>query len=170
MKRTLIATTVFLIMSACLIAQDEISVRMNDKSQGSGLVIEKGQITVVIIDGKKYDSDILRLIDNNLIERVEVYKGEEAVKLYNETAVIVVTTKEKVKGKQEVIVRIKQPAEGTIDEPAILIDGRLAEPGEMEKISKDNIESISVLKDEASKKKYKSEAGVILIVTKKKDI
>ncbi len=158
-----------LLVSVCLEAQEKNSVKTNSKSQDTIIVVDKGQIPVVIIDGKRYDSDILRLIDNNLIASVEVFKGDKAKELYNESAVIVVTTKEKAKEKQAVTIRVKQPLDGTQGKPVVLIDGRVAEIGEMEKLSPDQIESITVLKDEASKKKYESEAGVILISTKKKD-
>lgn len=161
---------VLLIVSVCMEAQEKSLVKTNNKSQNLGIVVDKGQIPIVIIDGKRYDSDILRLIDNNLIASVEVFKGKEAEKLYNEPAVIVVTTKDKAKEKQDVIIRVKQPVDGTQDKPVVLIDGRVAEIGEMEQISPDQIESISVLKDEASKKKYNTESGVIFIVTKKKDL
>ncbi|MBE0675563.1 MAG: hypothetical protein IH591_12960 [Bacteroidales bacterium] len=169
MNRVFMLTLLIIIISASLEAQEKKQVVTTSKSQASQIVIEKGEIPLVIIDGKKYDSDILRLIDVELIESVEVYKGEEAEKLYNQPSVIVVTTKEKAKEKQEVKIRIKVPEEGSKDKPVIVIDGKVADPGEMESISPESIESVTVLKDEASKKKYNSESGVILIVTKKKD-
>ena len=166
----ILVPVVLIIMSAGLGAQEKSQGKTSSKGQDLEVVIEKGQIPVVIIDGKKYDSDILRLIDPDLIARVDVYKGDEAKKLYNEPAVVVVTTKEKANGKQQVKIRLKQTEEGIADKPLYLIDGRVAEQSEVEGISPDNIESISVLKDEASKKKYNTETGVILIVTKKKEM
>lgn len=161
---------VLLLLSVNIEAQEKIVVKEDKNTEVSVAVINQEQIPVVIIDGKRYDSDVLRLIDNELIARVDVYKGEESQKLYNEPAVIVVTTKEKGKEKQEVKIRLKPTVEGTTDTPVIIIDGRVAEPGEIETISPNNIESITVRKDEESKKKYNSESGVILIVTKKKDL
>ncbi|MCA1756391.1 MAG: hypothetical protein LC649_02905 [Bacteroidales bacterium] len=80
------------------------------------------------------------------------------------------TEPSKAKEKQEVKIRFKLPVEGTTDTPVYIIDGRVAESGEIESISPNNIESITVRKDDESKKKYNSESGVILIVTKKKDL
>jgi hypothetical protein len=170
MKRTLVLPAVLLLLSATVEAQEKIIVKTDKNNEMSVAVIEKEEIPVLIIDGKRYDSDVLRLLDNDLIARVDVYKGEEARKLYDEPAVIVVTTKEKAKEKQEVKIRFKLPEEGTPDTPVYIIDGKVAESGEIEGISPDNIESITVLKDEESKKKYNSDSGVILIVTKKKDL
>jgi hypothetical protein len=170
MKRVFIIPVVLMLLSANMEAQEKIVVKADKNKVSSVEIINQEQIPVVIIDGKRYDSDVLRLIDNELIARVDVYKGKEAQKLYNEPAVIVVTSKEKAKGKQEVKIRFKLPEEGTADAPVYIIDGRVADPGEIEKILPDNIESITVLKNEESKKKYNSESGVIQIVTKKKDL
>lgn len=170
MKRLFLLPVVLMIMSVSLGAQETKQVKTTKKGQDPEVVMEKGQIPVVIIDGKKYDSDILRLIDPDLIARVDVYKGEEAEKLYNEPAVVVVTTKDKANEKQQVKIRLKQPEKGTSDQPVFLIDGRVADPGELDAFTPDNIESITVLKDEKSKKKYKTESGVVLIVTKKKEV
>lgn len=170
MKRMLVLPAVLLLLSATVEAQEKIIVKTDKNNEMSVAVIEKEKIPVLIIDGKRYDSDVLRLLDNDLIARVDVYKGDEARKLYDEPAVIVVTTKEKAKEKQEVKIRFKLPEEGAADTPVYVIDGKVAESGEIEGISPDNIESITVLKDEESKKKYNSDSGVILIVTKKKDL
>jgi hypothetical protein len=170
MKRVFILPVVLLLISATMQAQEKIIVKADKNNESSVAVIDREQIPVVIIDGKRYDSDVLRLLDNDLIARVDVYKGEEARKLYDEPAVIVVTTKEKAKEKQEVKIRFKLPEDGATDTPVYILDGRVAESGEVESIAPNNIESITVLKDEESKKKYKSDSGVILIVTKKKDL
>ena len=48
----------------------------------------------VYIDGKKYDHDIIDLLDNSKIQSIDVFKGEQATVIYNApNGVIVIKTK-----------------------------------------------------------------------------
>lgn len=58
----------------------------------------KSKKPLVIIDGKVSDEESLQKLDKNDIEKIDVFKGEAAIKKYNaKNGVILITTKKKRK-------------------------------------------------------------------------
>ena len=125
----------------------------------------------IIIDGKEYDFELMDLIDKDKIESVTVLKGEEALRAYDaENGVIIIQTKiSDGKEKLDIAIRKRVKIETEGDEaPVIIIDGKVSDKQTLDNLSTDDIESIKVYKSEEALKKYNTEAGAILIVTKKK--
>src|SRR5690554_6375227 len=128
-----------------------------------------------IIDGKEMtNDDVKNIYPNNIIEGelIEFLKGEEVIKKYGQRAkegVIVITTKSKksVEKKQEKTFQFK-----TINENKdllFIVDGKEISPEEFYNfynINSDNIESVTVLKDQKANSKRKD--GVIVVTTKSK--
>lgn len=125
------------------------------------LKVKDGEPIAIYIEGKRYDSDILDILDQDKISSVAVLNGEFAMKKYKEPNVILIITK---KGKEN---RAQQRIENGVEYPIVIIDGKQVSKEELKKIPKDVILSVNVLKDEKSKKKYKTEVGVIMVTTKK---
>src|SRR5690554_5770875 len=122
------------------------------------------------------NDDVKNIYPNNIIEGelIEFLKGEEVIKKYGQRAkegVIVITTKSKksVEKKQEKTFQFK-----TINENKdllFIVDGKEISPEEFYNfynINSDNIESVTVLKDQKTTEKYGERAkdGVIEVTTK----
>src|SRR5690554_2157519 len=120
------------------------------------------------------NDDVKNIYPNNIIEGelIEFLKGEEVIKKYGQRAkegVIVITTKSKksVEKKQEKTFQFK-----TINENKdllFIVDGKEISPEEFYNfynINSDNIESVTVLKDQKANSKRKD--GVIVVTTKSK--
>lgn len=159
------------------------SKKEKEKSERIEIKVKEGEANpVIIIDSKEYDFEILNIIDKNKIESVTVLKGEDALKKYDaKNGVILIKTKQKDDNKVEVMIgsnkensstdnnkRVKIDVPEGTDAPIIIIDGVIKDRDVLDNISPDDIESIKVLKDDDAKKKYNTEAGVIIIKTKKK--
>lgn len=161
----------FLVISYSL-AQEAV-VKPDTVQKGKSVIVKvkEGVNAVVFIDGKKYDSEILELIDPEKIEKIEVFKGEKAKEKYNVESAIVITSKTKSASDGQAIV-IKKGAVDTGSEgekPVILIDGKVSDSAILEKISPEDISSVEILKDEKSLEKYNTRVGVIIIKTKKEE-
>ncbi len=118
------------------------------------------------------------------IESVDVLKGDEALRYYGEKGahgVIVITTKafsEKhppvktvvVTGKDNTFPNALSTTDNPIQHPLYVIDGKEMGGDAFKKLNPDDIQSISVLKDERAVSKYgdKGRGGVIEITLKKK--
>jgi hypothetical protein len=83
------------------------------------------------------------------------------MKKYNEPNVVMLITK---KGKED---RAQQRKEMGSPDPIYIIDGKQASKEQLKELDSNVIESITVLKDEKSLKKYNTKVGVILVTTKK---
>ncbi len=110
---------------------------------------------LVIVDGKVHDGDMSDF-DENSIESVDVLKNESATRLFGEKAkdgAIIITTKNKISldGKS----------------PLLIVDGEKLD-GNINDIDPNDIQSITVLKDEQAMTIYgeKAKDGVIIINTK----
>jgi len=119
---------------------------------------------LIVIDGIELGD--VKNISPESIESITVLKDQSAVKIYGEkgkNGVVVISTKrnqsEKVEGKVDASLKI--------DSPLIVVDG--IEFGDIKSISPENIESITVLKDQSAVKVYgeKGKNGVVIISTKK---
>jgi TonB-dependent SusC/RagA subfamily outer membrane receptor len=117
---------------------------------------------LIIVDGKERSS--INSIDPNDIETVSILKdarGINAYSAYGEKAkngVIIVTTKEGANNNLYV------------DEPLIVIDGKIETEKSLKQISADEIERFNVLKPASAILLYgqKAKNGAIIITTKKK--
>ena len=113
---------------------------------------------VVYIDGKKYDPDIIELLDTDKIESVSVLKGEEAEKKYGASEGVIIITSKRITSKIEI----------SNGEPLIIVDGKVSSREAIRELDPDQIESIEVVKGEQAIEKYNAPNGVILIKIKKK--
>ena len=112
-------------------------------------------------------------IDATKIYAMEVLKGEQALKFYGEkgkNGVVIITTKEFM-DRHKPATRFGIPPDSA-HQPLFIVDGvempHSAAP--LQKLNPDDIESISVIKDDAAKVIYgeKGKNGVIIITMKKK--
>lgn len=143
----------------------KIEKQNNEKKESLLIKVKEGQNPDVYIDGKKYDAEILELLDQNKIESVKVIKDEQAKKEYNApNGVVLIETKRNDESKI-LITGQKSIKNG---DPKIFIDGEVSDQKILEKISPDDIYSIDVVKGEKAMKDYNAPNGVILITTKKK--
>ncbi len=163
MKKILF-TTLF----ACfvvLIQAQEVKIENKEKKDDLIIKVKEGQTPDVYIDGKKYDNDIIELLDQDKIESVTVIKEEQALKEYNApNGVILIKTKKEDESK----IVINGATAKIKDNPKIIVDGKVSDQDILEKISPDDIYSIDVIKGEKALKEYDAPNGVILITTKKK--
>lgn len=148
-------------------AQEVVKIESKDDGKKENLIIEvkDGKQPDVYIDGKKYDSEILELLDQDKIESITVIKEEQAIKEYNAPNGVILVKTQKEESK---IVITDDVWISKAGDPKILIDGEVSDQKNLEKISPDDIQSISVIKDEKAVKEYNAPNGVILITTKKK--
>ena len=127
-------------------AQTELIIRQNTQTF----------TPLVIVDGSEWEGSI-NGINPRTIDSITVLKDQSAVEKYGE------------KGKNGVIIittRFYQA--GKLDAPLIFVDEKEWE-GEINGISPETIESITVLKDQSAVEKYgeKGKNGVVIITTKK---
>lgn len=143
-----------------------VQTKPNDKSLF--LKVKEGADIAIYIDGKKYDSDILDILDQSKIATAAILNGEFAMKKYNEPNVILIITK---KEKEKMSQQRKEDKSG-MEEALIFIDGKEVTKEEFNLFLKSDdqkgIVNINVLKDEKTLKKYNTKVGVILITTKNK--
>ena len=128
----------------------------------------------VYIDGKKYDTAIIDLLDSDKIANIEVIKGEKAVEEYDSpNGVVLITTKKNDEPLVEISsdkskIKIKTNKDKDKDkEPLIIIDGKASSKKELKKLNPNKIETISVIKGEKAMEKYNTSNGVIEVKTKK---
>lgn len=131
--------------------------------------VKKGEKPEVYIDGRKYDQEILDLLDPEKIEKIDVYKGETAMEKYNAENVIWVTTKNAAGEEPDNRIKIKGVRAIDNGSPVIIINDTIANQEVLRNMSPDDISSIEVLKGETARKLYNSESGAIIIKTKKKE-
>jgi TonB-dependent SusC/RagA subfamily outer membrane receptor len=122
-----------------------------------------------ILNGLPMDGKDLKSMDPDDIENITVLKGESATAIYGEDAkhgVILITGKDADSKKLN---SIKLESLSGKDSPLFIVDGKKANAKTVEKISPDDIESITVLKDKSALDKYgkKGKNGVIEITLKK---
>ena len=160
----------------------------SDDTWKQPLIVKDG----VIVEGMNVNN-----IPPETIESINVLKGEPATKIYGakgKNGVILIRTKKGESAAQNAPIDVKvtgyandekensanQPnsgvqirstgTSGTEPKPLIVIDGVIAENQNMDKIDPETIESIKVIKNEESTKKYgeKGKTGVVEITSKSK--
>ncbi len=156
-----------------------VETEKNKETKSAFVKIKEGAKTIVYIDDKLYDSDILDLLDQDKIATIDVFKEEMAMKKYQAENVIVIRTKKNISDNGLDIDRQSQSKEESriyigsgdvkndADYPVIVIDGKKQNKEYLRKLSPDDIKEINVFKDKKSKKKYKTDVGVIKVTTKK---
>ena len=178
MKQIAITLLSLILVSHCLTAQEAKNKARTEKSKEAFVRVKPDQKVVVIINGKKYDSEILDLIDVEKIESIDIIKGENARERYNEENVIIITPKTEtitpkteVKEKEKTSVTIKDNGVNILynTDPVIYIDGKESTKEELMNLSPENIANVTIFKGEAARKKFNSENGVIEVKTKKKE-
>lgn len=127
----------------------------------------------VYIDGKKYDYNILNLLDQDKIESLNIYKNEEAILKYNApNGVILILSKKEESGAVATFdgdVKFKIKGSGkrsSKDSPIIIIDGEVVKKSRLKKLDPDSILKIEVFKGEEAIKKYDAPNGAIVVTTK----
>ncbi len=130
-------------------------------------------------------------LDANTIETLEVYKESSAIEKFGEkgkNGAVVVTSKKSASNSSVIVPLQDKKLEGKVigygtgtpnkvivrgtssinANPLFIVDGKALDAGSMQHLNPDEIESITVLKDDASKVIYgkAAENGVVLITTK----
>lgn len=142
----------------------KVESKNDEKKEVLTVKVKDGKQPDVYIDGKKYDSEILELLDQNKIESISVIKAEQAIQEYNApNGVILIKTK-----KEESKITLKGDVKIGASDPKILIDGEVSDQKILKKLSPDNIHSISVVKGEKAVKEYNAPNGAVIVTTKKK--
>ncbi len=172
MKRVLLTLSAAILFLSQSMAQQTNSITEPAKKEKSTQIqLKDGAKPLVIIDGKEYDPEILDLIDQDKIAKMEVFKGEEAMKRFNAESAIVITSNSKnvirIMDGNTIKIEKKDMVSETSD-PVIIIDGNVSDKETLSNLSPDDIHSVSVLKDEKAMAKYNTKAGVIIIKTKPK--
>lgn len=167
MKKLLLTVCTILFAVSIIQAQATEEKRdVNQKNEKIQFVIKGEAKPDIYVDGKKFDFD-LNLLDKDKIESISVIKDEQALKEYNApNGVVIIKTKKKTE-----ISKVKIKALGTsIDgdkSPMVIIDGKVSDKENLEKLSPEAIDNIKVVKDELAMEKYNAPNGVIIITTKK---
>ncbi len=137
---------------------------------------------LIIVDGKPLEQNAdLGKINPNNIQSINVLKDEAAAKAYGQkgkNGVLIITTKERA------AIDIRKEGETSADngspmiklknvkgDPLYIVDGKPLEKGEtLEKIDKDNIQAINIIKGEEATKHYGEAAinGVVIVLLKDK--
>jgi TonB family protein len=134
--------------------------------------IAAGTQPLYILDGKEITNTQLQEFNPNEIESLTVLKDASATKIYGEKAkngVILITSKKASVQLNEVVVVGKPKTNDELLNALWVLDGKEMAKEQIQKLSPDSIESMSVLKGEEATKKYgdKGKKGVIEITTKK---
>jgi ribosomal protein S8 len=167
MKKLLLTVCTMLLAVSIIQAQaTEEKKDVNQKFEKIQFVIKGEAKPDIYVDGKKFDFD-LNLLDKDKIESISVIKDEQAIKEYNApNGVVIIKTKKKTE-----ISKVKTRAAETIiagdKSPKVIIDGKVSDKETLDKLSPEDIEKISVVKDEQAMEKYNAPYGVIIITTKK---
>ena len=175
----------------------EITVK-NEGLESTAATKEMMNKALIILDGKKIDNEVLRVLDMNMIASVNVLKNESATALYGDegkNGVVLITTKPGSAAEQANSVWVTgknasaKPFAARYDKMVKYPDTsawfpnkpRLGYPhyaivfidgvrGDMNSVTQSEISSITVLKDKTAIDKYGEEAknGVVEIITKAK--
>jgi len=118
-----------------------------------------------ILNGKEIDAAIMKVLDPNKIETINVLKDKTAIDKYGEKGKNgVVEIKTKAFQDNSTLIIKKEGADAVL----YIIDGKATDKPLAEKIKPEDIKSINVLKNEAATTVYgdRGKNGVIIITTK----
>ena len=140
----------------CAVNAQQTNTHVPAEAQWKFAALDSANEPLLIVDGKEWEGGISS-ISPNTVESFTVLKGQSAIERYGEKAkngVVIVTTKLHQFKKVD-------------NAPLIFVDGEEWE-GDIEDISPDTIESITILKDQSAVEKYGEggKNGVVIITTK----
>ena len=180
MKKLILTILIFCLFTTINQAQEQDKpVKVVKKDNGLVVSIKDTKDATIYIDGKKYDNEILKIIDVNKIESIKIFKGEEAVNAYGVDKVFLITTKKEnktiedktaeKKGMVKITTRdLNLDGEDKTKYPVFIIDGKTSDQHMMKELNPDDIHSISVVKGEKAIKEYNAPNGAVIVTTKKK--
>lgn len=146
---------------------------IESKRKSAHLVQVKGvsnnKNPLIILDGKSMEYEKFKKLDSNSFKSVSILKDASATDLYGKAAengAIVITSKDEAK---EMSNQFRLENISGKDAPLFIIDGKRTSTKAVNKLSSDDIESITVLKDKTALEKYgrKAKNGVVEIHLKK---
>ena len=157
------------------------NINVDVQKDGSVIVDENNNTRVFydpiyILDGKKISKDKFKNLDADKIKSITVLKGEEAIKSYGkdgENGVLIIQTKGNAATSTDPIKTItitkKDTSEDIMKNTLCIVDGKKISETELKNIDPNNIQSITVLKDEKSKEEYgATDKDCIIWITLKK--
>ena len=177
MKNFLIIIGFVVVSITCVKAQLFMHIGPSDSLTVVGYSIGQSGLNVVIkdslkpdiyIDGIKYDSKILDIINPGKIESMKSIKGEAAIKEYNApNGAILITSKAAAeKSGNPGAIRIRATNGSKDKQPKVVINGKIATQEELSKISPDMVQSIEIMDGEAASKVYKGASAAVVVTTK----
>jgi hypothetical protein len=144
-------------------------------AQEINLITTTAEKPLFVINGKHTTYDDLSHIKPNDIESIHVLKNEKAIDQFGEAGkngVVVITLKnfkkaEVAEESQNPNAYLYSTSSGV--QPLFVLDGKIIQQADIEKINTRNIESIEVLKGEKATDQYgdKGKHGVVVITSKK---
>ena len=168
MRNRILTICIIGLMASNLHAQESKPSTENKKKQDLlNFEFKADQTPDVYIDGKKYDYEILQLLDQDKIETLNVVKGERAIKEYKApNGVLVITSKKSTEA--EIPANVKKIMKGDPGkEPVVIIDGKVSSQEKLSQILPENVESIEVFKDQKALELYNAPYGAVVVKTKK---
>lgn len=118
-----------------------------------------------IIDDQIADGDMLKKLNPNIIERIDVLKNESAVDYYGDKAkngVVIIMTKSNPQSRT-ISLSDNVSAASSEPDPVFIVDGKEVDSKVYIDLKPENIESINVVKDKTGKGK----TGVVIVKTQK---
>ena len=150
------------------------NINVDVQKDGSVIVDENNNTRVFydpiyILDGKKISKDKFKNLDADKIKSITVLKGEEAIKSYGkdgENGVLIIQTKGNAATSTDPIKTItitkKDTSEDIMKNTLCIVDGKKISETELKNIDPNNIQSITVLKDEKSKENMERPTKIAL--------
>jgi len=161
--KSLILTACVVLLSHTFMQAQEIKNKKKDNPKQENLYVKLKENAKpdIYLDGKKFDFR-MELLDKNMIESVNVLKGEKALTEYNApNGVILIMTKDKNKSD-----KTKSNFSHHGEAPLIIIDGKTSNQKTLESLDPDEIDNIEIFKGKKAIKKYNAANGAIIITTK----
>lgn len=149
---------------------EEYDVKISEEEGKASLFIKSSgnKEPLFILDGKKTTAGVVKSMNPDSIESINVLKGENALKLYDEKAKNgVVEIRSKNSNTSNSTIKIRGYEENKI--PLYLVDGKEISHDDMDKIDPNTVEAINVIKREKAIEKHgkKAKNGVVEITLKK---
>jgi outer membrane receptor for ferrienterochelin and colicin len=159
----------FIITAFCLLGFAQLSAQMPKEA----VPADSTKQPLWIVDGIKMSAKLVSAFDPDLIESIQVFKGDSAIRRYGETArngVVMVSLKKQ--SHTNPTSELDELLE--VNQSILLVDGvkmnkdGIAISKVMEKIDQEDIESISVIKDGTAVAEYgdRGRKSVIRITTR----
>lgn len=166
--KTLLFTTIAVFISISVIQAQKIEKNKEQTIEKVYVKLKEGVKPDVYVDGKKFDFP-MELIDQSKITSIFIVKGDKAIKKYNApNGVVLIKTKiTKTLDASEIKISNNDILTSK-NKPKIIIDGKIADKKNLDKLKPEQIEKMEVVKGKEAIKKYNAPNGVIIITTKNK--